>query len=74
MAYNVLVTETQTCLLKFDTKDEALAVSERINRVLELEDSEFDEHMEWMYSILPGWDVQTIAEVIECTKNNSSEV
>ena len=24
MTYNVLVTETQTCLLKFDTKEEAL--------------------------------------------------
>ena len=65
MTYNVLVTETQTCLLKFDTKDEALAVSERINRVLELEDSEFDEHMEWMCDMISGWDIQTIAEVIE---------
>lgn len=65
MTYNVLVTETQTCLLSFDTKEEALAVSERINGVLELEDSEFDEHMEWMYNIIPGWDVETIAEVIE---------
>ena len=65
MTCNVLVTETQTCLLKFDTKDEALAVSERINRVLELEDSEFDEHMEWMYDMISGWDVETIAEVIE---------
>lgn len=65
MTYEVLVTETQTCLLKFDTKDEALAVSERINRVIELEDSEFDEHMEWMYNILPGWEVEIIAEVIE---------
>ena len=65
MTYNVLVTETHTCLLKFDTKDEALAVSERINRVLELEDSEFDEHMEWMYDMISGWDVETIAEVIE---------
>jgi hypothetical protein len=65
MTYNVLVTETQTCLLKFDTKNEALAVSERINRVLELEDSEFNEHMEWMHDIIPGWDVETIAEVIE---------
>ena len=65
MTYNVLVTETRTCLLKFDTKDEALAVSERINRVLELEDSEFDEHMEWMYDMISGWDVETIAEVIE---------
>jgi len=65
MTYEVLVTETQTCLLKFDTKNEALAVSERINRVLELEDSEFNEHMEWMHDIIPGWDVETIAEVIE---------
>jgi hypothetical protein len=65
VTYNVLVTETQTCLLSFDTKEEALAVSERINGVLELEDSEFDEHMEWMYNIIPGWDVETIAEVIE---------
>jgi len=64
MTYQVLVTETQTCLLSFDTKEEALAVSERISRVLELEDSEFDEHMEWMYSILPGWDIETIAEVL----------
>jgi hypothetical protein len=63
MTYNVLVTETQTCLLKFDTKEEALAVRERINGVLELEDYEFDEHMEWMCSILPGWDVETIAEL-----------
>ena len=71
MTYEVLVTETLTCLLKFDTKDEALAVSERINRVLELEDSdeledsEFDEHLKWMCDIIPGWDVETIAEVIE---------
>ena len=65
MTYNVLVTETRTCLLKFYTKDEALAVSERINRVLELEDSEFDEHMEWMCNMISGWDVETIAEVIE---------
>jgi hypothetical protein len=65
MTYKVLVTETQTCLLKFDTKDEALAVSERINCALELEDSEFDEHMEWMHDIISGWDVETIAEVIE---------
>lgn len=65
MTYNVLVTETQTCLLSFDTKEEALAVTERINRVLELEDSEFNEHMEWMYEIISGWDVETIAEVIE---------
>jgi len=63
MTYNVLVTETQTCLLKFDTKEEALAVRERINGVLELEDSEFDEHMEWMCTIIPGWDVETIAEL-----------
>ncbi len=65
MTYNVLVTETQTCLLSFDTKEEALAVSERINGVLELEDSEFDKHMEWMCEIIPGWDVETIAKVIE---------
>lgn len=64
MTYNVLVTETQTCLLTFDTKEEALAVTERINRVLELEDSEFDEHMDWMCSIIPGWEVETVAEVL----------
>ena len=65
MTYNVLVTETQTCLLKFDTRDEALAVSERINKARELEDSEFEEHWEWVFGIVPGWDVETIAEIIE---------
>ena len=65
MTYKVLVTETQTCLLTFDTEDEAFAVRERINGVLELEDGEFDEHMEWMCSIIPGWDLETVAEVIK---------
>jgi hypothetical protein len=65
MTYQVLVTETQTCLLTFDTEKEAFAVRERINSIPELEDdSEFDEHMEWMYSIIPGWDVETVAEVL----------
>ena len=64
MTYKVLVTETQTCVLPFDTEEEAFAVRERINSFHELEDTEFDEHMEWIYSILPGWDVETIAEVL----------
>jgi hypothetical protein len=25
----------------------------------------FDEHMEWMYGIISGWDIETVAEVIE---------
>jgi hypothetical protein len=64
MNYEVLVTETQTCLLTFDTEEEAFEVRERINSVHELEDTEFDEHMEWLYSILPGWDVEIVAEVL----------
>jgi hypothetical protein len=65
MTYEVLVTETQTCILTFDTEEEAFAVRERINSVHELEDdSEFDEHMEWMCNIIPGWDVETVAEVL----------
>ena len=64
MTYEVLVTETQTCLLTFDTEEEAFAVRERINSFHKLEGTEFDEHMEWMYSILPGWDVETVAEVL----------
>jgi hypothetical protein len=64
MTYEVLVTETQTCLLTFDTEEEAFAVRERINSVHELEDTEFDEHIEWLYSILPGWDVEIVAEVL----------
>ena len=65
MTYNVLVTETHTCLLTFDTKEEALAVSERINRTDELKDSEYDDHLDWMFSMIPGWDVETIAKIIE---------
>ena len=64
MTYEVLVTETQTCLLTFDTEEEAFAVRERINGVLELEDSEYDEHIERFYSIIPEWDVETVAEVL----------
>ena len=64
MTYEVLVTETQTCLLTFDTEEEALTVSKRINGVLELEDIEYDEHIEWFYSMIPGWDVETVAEVL----------
>jgi hypothetical protein len=64
MTYEVLVTETQTCLLTFDTEEEAFAVRERINSVHELEDTKFDEHIEWLYSILPGWDVEIVAEVL----------
>jgi len=64
MTYEVLVTETQTCLLTFDTEEEAFAVRERINCFHELEDTEFDEYMEWLYGILPGWDVETVAEVL----------
>ena len=48
----------------YDTEEEAFAVRERINGVLELEDTEYDEHMEWLYSIIPGWDVETVAEVL----------
>ena len=65
MTYEVLVTETQTCILTFDTEEEAFGVRERINSVHELEDDpEFDEHMEWMCNIIPGWDVETVAEVL----------
>jgi hypothetical protein len=70
MTYNVLVTETRTCQLTFDTKEDALAVSERINRTDELKDSEFNEHIEWMYSILPDWEVETIAEVTGIDKQH----
>lgn len=65
MTYKVLVTETHTCLLTFDTKEEALVVNERMNRINELEDSEYDDHLDWMFSMIPGWDVETIAEIIE---------
>ena len=65
MTYKVLVTETNTCILTFDTEEEALAVRDRINSDHNLEDdSEFDEHMEWMCNIIPGWDVETVAEVL----------
>jgi len=65
MTYEVLVTETQTCLLTFDTEDEAFAVRERINSSHELEGDEFDEYMEWLYNdIVPGWDVDIVAEVL----------
>ena len=65
MTYNVLVTETQTCVLTFDTEEEAFAVRERINGYTELEeDSEFDDYIEWMCEIIPGWEVETVAEVL----------
>jgi hypothetical protein len=64
MTYEVLVTETSTCILTFDTEEEAFVVRERINSHHELEDdSEFDEHWEWMCSIIPGWDVEVVATV-----------
>ena len=65
MTYQVLVTETQTCLLTFDTEEEAFAVRERINNSHELEGDEFDGYMDWLYNdILPGWEVETVAEVL----------
>lgn len=65
MTYKVLVTETSTCLLTFDTEEEARAVTKRINRIDKLDDSEYDDHLDWMFGMIPGWDVETVAEVIE---------
>ena len=65
MTYELLITETQKCLLTFDTEEEAFAVRERINNSHKLEDDEFDEYMDWLYNdILTGWEVETVAEVL----------
>ena len=64
MTYKVFVTETCTCSMAFDTEEEAFAVRDRINGPHEETYEENEERMEWLYDILPGWDMEMVAEVL----------